>query len=311
MKKKIRLGTRKSNLAVIQARVLKNTLEKQDASLDIEIVPISTSGDWNPTSRKETRLSEVAGGKGLFVKEIEQALLKEHIDIAVHSVKDVPSFLPPGLILDHVLPREDPRDAFISPIAGSLIELPEGATIGTSSTRRQAFTLSLRPDLQIKPFRGNVPSRLEKLKNGQVDATYLAVAGLNRLNLSDEITCIMELEEILPSAGQGCIGMQIRDDKADIYEMLQQVHCTNTGLCVKAERSALAELDGSCHTPIGSYATYTDKTLDLRIAILSQDGNMFFSEKARKEISTDEEASSLGTKLAKKIKNVLPYDFLI
>ncbi len=307
---KIRLGTRDSLLAMIQTRSVAERLMEMDQDFEIEIVPIRTSGDWDPRSESEGRLCEAEGGKGMFVREIEQALLDDAIDIAVHSMKDVPSFLPDGVVIHHTLGREDARDAFISPKAEMLQELHEGATVGTASMRRQAFVLAKRPDLQIVPFRGNVNTRLGKLRSGQVDATFLAVAGLQRLGMADAITRIMAPEEMLPAAGQGAIGMEILANRKDLYELLEQVHCKVTGLRVRAERAALQELDGSCHTPIGAYAEYKDGEMYLRVAVASPDGKEFFPAEGRHQVGDEEDAEAFGSRIANQIKEVLPEGIL-
>ncbi len=306
MGNKIRIGTRESRLALCQTEKVVEALADLNVAVQTEIIPMRTSGDWDPRSDKETRLNEAEGGKGMFVKEIEQALLEGQIDMAVHSMKDVPSFLPEGLVIEHMLEREDARDAFISLKAKSIYELAEGAVVGTASVRRQAFALSKRPDLKIAPFRGNVPKRIEKLRAGAVDATFLAVAGLKRLKMEDAITCILEPEEMLPSAGQGAIGIEICEGRQDLRELLSLISAPRTVACVQAERAALQELDGSCHTPVGAYAELDGGELYLRVAVASLDGRHFFSDEGRRQLAGPEDSKALGREIATRIKSKLP-----
>ncbi|NCC22829.1 MAG: hydroxymethylbilane synthase [Alphaproteobacteria bacterium] len=309
MKRTIRIGTRDSALAMLQARKAAAALEAIDGDIGIEIIPMRVTGDWDPRAG-ESRLCEAEGGKGLFVKDIEQALLGRRIDLAVHSMKDVPSFLPKGLVIEHMLKREDPRDAFLSNDGNTLADLPEGATVGTSSLRRQAFSLAVRPDLNVVPFRGNVPTRIKKLREGLVDATFLAVAGLNRLDLAGEIASIMPPEMMLPSAGQGAIGLQTRDDQTELHDLMRELHCLSTGLSVAAERAALQTLDGSCHTPIGAYATYDDSFVYLRVAVASQDGRRVFSRDEKALVTDIKESEALGRKVGGLLLGVLPEGIL-
>ncbi len=216
----------------------------------VEIVVIKTTGD----KIQDRALSEI-GGKGLFTKEIDEAMLEGRIDLAVHSMKDVPTWLPDGIELACILPREDPRDVFISRKAESLNELPPGCVVGTASLRRQAQILSLRPDLTVRVFRGNVQTRLRKLDEGEVDATLLALAGLKRLGMADVATSILETSDILPAVGQGAVGITCRADDQASHELLATIHHAETAACVAAERGLLEELDGSCRTPIAALAT--------------------------------------------------------
>lgn len=288
-----------------QASRAARAFQSIDGNIDVEIVPIKTSGDWDPREG-ERRLCEEEGGKGLFVKEIERALLNHEIDCAAHSMKDVPSHMPEGLYIRHMLKREDPRDAFISNLGKQLEDLPKGAIIGTSSLRRKAFALAQRPDLTIVPFRGNVTTRLEKLRNGQVDATFLAVAGLNRLGLEGEIASILDPDVMLPSAGQGAIGLQTRGDQGELQDLMRELHCISTGLAVTAERAALQALDGSCHTPIGAYATYDSSEIHLRAAVASEDGKYFFTESETALVTDEKEAMALGRKMGNAIRARVP-----
>ena len=266
----LRIGTRGSPLALVQARTV---LARLAAALgadekDIELVVIKTSGDVI----QDRPLAE-EGGKGLFTKEIEEALLAGKVDLAVHSAKDMPTLSQPGLMLAACLEREDPRDVFISTKSGSLAELPQGATLGTASLRRQAIALRLRPDLKVTPLRGNVETRLRKLEDGQVDATILALAGLKRLGLVQHATKIMDATEFLPAVAQGAIGIETRADNARVRDMLAKIDHADTSTAVACERAFLAELDGSCKTPIGGHATLSGGVLHFRGLIVKPDGS--------------------------------------
>lgn len=309
MKNKLRIGTRGSALALVQARMVADALRTAYPHVAVEIVEIKSSGDWTP-AQGETRLSEQAGGKGLFVKEIEEALIAGRIDCGVHSLKDVPTFLPPGLAVDHVLPRADARDAFLSNGPRTLADLPPGAVVGTSSLRRQAFILARRPDLKVVTFRGNVPTRIEKLRAGQVDATLLALAGLTRLGLAQEAASIIEMDEMLPACGQGIVGIETRADDAETRRILQALHCRITGYRAAAERAALTALNGSCHTPIGAHAVMDGDVLILDVAVPSADGRQMFRDKISGSVTNDAAAGALGATLGGKLKGVLPQGFL-
>lgn len=308
--KSIKLGTRGSKLALYQTNMVAAQLQEAHPDIAVEIVEIKTSGDWNP-SQGETRLSEAEGGKGLFAREIERALVDGHIDCGVHSMKDMPSFLPDGLVIEHMLRREDPGDAFLSNHGAAIDDLPQGATVGTSSMRRQAFMLARRPDLHVVPFRGNVPTRIEKLRNGQVDATVLAMSGLKRLGLTHEVASVIPKDIMLPAAGQGAVGIEIREDDDVCRTLLQDLHCKTTFICVEAERAALQVLDGSCHTPIGSYAVLSeDEVLTLHTIVAAMDGLALYSETLSQPVTSVEEARLLGTKAGEKLKAVVPPDIL-
>ena len=306
----MKIGTRGSKLALIQAQKIVETIKWHHPDENVEIVVIQTSGDWQP-SHGETLLSEADGGKGMFCKEIENALIDGRIDVAVHSMKDVPTFLPKGLSLKHMIKREDPRDAFISLKANSLDELPEGAVVGTSSVRRKSIILSRRPDLKIVPLRGNVDTRLSKLKDGQVDATILAAAGLHRMDLENEITSYIEPESMLPAVCQGIIGMEIREGDIRTDHLLNKIHDTETGMIATAERALLAVLDGSCRTPIGSYAQWMNaKTMRLRGIVVSEDGSEIYKAEETIEINNDDDAHALGLRVGQAIKAKTPKEHL-
>ena len=250
MTEPLRIGTRGSPLALIQAEEVRARLAEIAPDREIEIVPLRTTGD-----RVRDRLLAEIGGKGLFTKEIEQALFDRTIDLAVHSMKDVETFLPDGLCIAAVLPREDPRDALICATAGSLADFPAGATIGTASIRRQAQILHRRPDLKVVPFRGNVETRLRKIQDGEATATLLAVAGLRRLGMTGVAARVLEPEEFLPSAAQGAIGIETRADDTATRDLVAAIDDPDSALCIGVERAMLAALDGSCLTPIGALAT--------------------------------------------------------
>ena len=287
----LRIGTRGSALALAQAAELRARLAQAHAELAapgaIETVAIRTTGD-----RLGDRALAALGGKGLFTKELEEAMLAGSIDCAVHSAKDLPSLLPQGLSLTCHLPREDPRDAFFSLKAASLAALPSGAVVGTSSPRRRAQVLHARPDLRIVPLRGNVDTRLTKLAAGVVDATLLAVAGVKRLGLADRITRIMPSEEILPAVAQGAIGIESRIDDARVRRYLDAIDDRPTAACVTAERALMAALEGSCRTPMAALAELgVGGVLELRALIIRPDGSECLMAARR---GTAAEAASLG-----------------
>lgn len=266
---RIRIGTRGSPLALAQAHEVRDRLAKAHGLSEdaISITIIKTTGD-RVTDRP---LSDI-GGKGLFTKEIEDALFAREIDIAVHSMKDMQTELPDGLALGAVLPREDPRDAFISLKHANIAALPTGAIVGTSSLRRKSQVLSIRPDLSVIDFRGNVETRLRKLKDGVAEATFLAVAGLNRLGLSDRITAIVPSADMLPAAAQGAIGLEIRTGDKEAEAFVAPLNDVNSQRAVTAERAFLARLEGSCRTPIAAHATIDGEQLSFRGQVLSLDG---------------------------------------
>ena len=303
MTQSIRLGTRGSPLALAQARLVRAALAaahgwSEDA---IEIVTIRTSGD-----RIQDRPLSEAGGKGLFTKEIEEALLAGAIDLAVHSAKDMPTVLPEGLMLAACLPREDVRDAFISRKAASLRELPQGAVVGTASLRRQAQVKRLRPDVSTVVLRGNVETRLRKLDAGEVDATLLALAGLKRLGLADKATALLDVDEFLPAGGQGAVTIEARVDDARTRELLAKIDHADTSVALDCERAFLAVLDGSCRTPIAGHAVLNGDALRFRGMILRPDGSEAF-ETARSGSRKD--AVALGADAGAELKARAPADF--
>jgi hydroxymethylbilane synthase len=269
----LRIGSRGSMLALVQARLVRRLLAEAHGVPEsaIEIHTITTSGD----RLTEATLSEV-GGKGLFSKEIESALESGEVDVGVHSSKDMATKLPDGLVLAAFLKREDSRDAFVSQIVKALDELPQGARLGSSSLRRAAQMLRARPDLQVVPFRGNVDTRLRKLAEGVADATLLAVAGLNRLGRTEEITSYLDPELFPPAPAQGAIGLEIRADDGRTAEIIKVLDHSETTLSVRAERALLGALDGSCRTAIGALSRIEGDTLTLRAEMLSPDGRLAF-----------------------------------
>jgi len=266
---RIRIGTRGSPLALAQAHEVRDRLNNAHGFPEgaVTITVIKTTGD----QVLDRPLSEI-GGKGLFTKEIEEALLANDIDVAVHSMKDMQTALPEGLIIGAVLPREDPRDAFISLKHANLAAIPPGAVVGTSSLRRKSQLLSKRPDLRVVDFRGNVQTRLRKLNDGVADATFLALAGLKRLGLEQHVTAVMPVNEMLPAVAQAAIGLEIRDGDQTTAALIAPLYDPTTALAVTAERAFLARLEGSCRTPIAGQATIDGNRLSFVGQVLSPDG---------------------------------------
>jgi hydroxymethylbilane synthase len=292
----LRIGTRGSPLALVQARTVGDRLVAAlgCAPEAIEIHVIRTTGD-----RIQDRPLSEAGGKGLFTKEIEEALLANDVDIAVHSSKDMPTALPDGLALIACLEREDVRDAFVSPRAKSIADLPKGAKIGTASLRRQALVKRMRPDLAVEVFRGNVETRLRKLDEGVVDATLLALAGLKRLGLERVATALLPLDVFPPAVGQGAVGIEARTDDARTRDLVAKIAHRDTFIALEAERAFLAALDGSCRTPIAGYATIDGDALSFRGMILRPDGSEVH-ETARQGRIAD--AAKLGADAGQELK---------
>ena len=291
----MKLGTRGSPLALAQAH---ETRERLAAAFDLpheafEVVVIKTTGD-----RIIDRPLKEIGGKGLFTREIEEAMLSGEIDIAIHSMKDMPVLQPEGLVLDTYLPREDVRDAFISPHVGGLAELPEGAKVGTSSLRRKAQVLVAYPHLDVVEFRGNVQTRLKKLDDQVAACTFLAMAGLNRLGRADVATAAISPEEMLPAVAQGAIGIERRADDTRAADMLAAIHDGPTAQRLAAERAFLAALDGSCETPIAGLAELDGGTLRLRGEVLRPDGSEAINDDQNAPI---EDGAELGRAMAAKL----------
>jgi hydroxymethylbilane synthase len=302
---KMRIGTRGSPLALAQAHETRDLLIAAHDDLgidDVEIVVISTKGD----RVLDRALSEI-GGKGLFTEEIETGLADGSIDIAVHSMKDMPTELPDGLIIPCLLPREDVRDVFISNKASRLQDLPQGAVIGSASLRRQAQIKFQRPDLQVVTFRGNVQSRLRKLEEDVVDATLLAQAGLNRLDMAHVATETLSVEQMLPAVAQGAIGIECRDGDTRVLAYLTPLACADTMACVTAERAVLAALDGSCRTPIAALATLQDGRISLRAKVLRPDGSEALETTREGDVA---DARALGQDAGDELKQKAGPDFM-
>ena len=290
----LRIATRRSPLAMWQAEHVRRRLQEAYPELDVRMLPLATQGD---------RILDVAlakiGGKGLFVKELEQALLDKRADIAVHSIKDVPMELPEGLMIATVLQREDPSDAFVSNTVAEFAALPKGAVVGTSSLRRQCQLRALRPDLLIADLRGNVNTRLAKLDNGEFDAVILASAGLRRLGLTTRIRQPLTPEEVLPAAGQGAIGIEIRGGDVRTASLVKLLHHKPSATCVDAERSMNRCLQGGCQVPIGAHAVLiADDELWIRGLVGSVDGRTLLRAETR---GLPGRAQELGAELAEKL----------
>ena len=293
--KPMRIGTRGSPLALAQAYETRGRLCKafdlEDAAF--EIIVIKTTGD----KVLDRPLKEI-GGKGLFTREIEDDMLSEKIDIAVHSMKDMPVLQPGGLVLDTYLPREDVRDAFLARSYSSLEELPEGTVVGTSSLRRKAQLQNRRPDLEVVEFRGNVQTRLKKLEDGVASCTFLAMAGLNRLDMAHVAKSAIETDQMLPAVAQGAIGIERRSSDHNSAGILEAIHHDPTGLRLSAERAFLAGLDGSCETPIAGLAVLKDGSIRLQGEVLRPDGSEVITDD---ETAPIEDAEKMGTEMAHKL----------
>ncbi|MDM9650033.1 hydroxymethylbilane synthase [Pseudomonas wenzhouensis] len=290
MSREIRIATRKSALALWQAEYVKARLEQAHPGLKVSLVPMVSRGD----KLLDAPLAKI-GGKGLFVKELETALLENEADIAVHSMKDVPMDFPEGLGLFCICEREDPRDAFVSNTYESLDALPAGSVVGTSSLRRQAQLLARRPDLKIQFLRGNVNTRLAKLDAGEYDAIILAAAGLIRLGFEDRIRSSISAEDSLPAGGQGAVGIECRSADADVHALLAPLHHRETALRVSAERALNKHLNGGCQVPIACYALLEDDQLWLRGLVGQPDGGLLLRAEAR---AASSDAEALGVRVA-------------
>lgn len=289
----LKIATRQSPLALWQANFVKNRLEDLYPQIKVKLISMVTKGDVI----LDTPLAKI-GGKGLFVKELENALLEKCADIAVHSMKDVPMQFPKGLGLSVICKREDPRDAFVSNKYQSLDELPQGSIVGTSSLRRQCQLKQLRPDLDIRSLRGNVGTRLTKLDNGDYDAIILAAAGLIRLGIPNRITSFIETTQFLPAAGQGAVGIECRTDDAAVQALLAPLADPETTACVLAERAMNAHLQGGCQVPIGGYAVLENGHIYLRALVGALDGSKIIYAEGK---NTLENAEILGVQIAEKL----------
>lgn len=290
---RLKIGTRASALAVTQSEWIKNRIESHHPDISVELIRIKTKGD----KIIDSPLAKI-GGKGLFVKEIEDALLRKDVDLAVHSIKDVPAELPDGLCLPVFPEREDPRDAFISRSYATLSDLPEGANIGTGSLRRSSQLLNIRPDLQIVPLRGNVDTRLKRLDAGNMDAVVLAAAGLNRLGLSKMITELLPPDTLLPAIGQGALGLEIREDDGRTLEILSFMTHRQTEQAVRAERAFLKRLEGGCQVPIAGFAVIEGTSIILKGMVAELDGSIIIKDEIK---GHEDQPEDLGIALADRI----------
>ena len=300
----MKIGTRGSPLALAQARQTRQLLASAHGVSEdtFEIVIIRTSGDMI----QDRALSE-AGGKGLFTKEIDAAMLRGEIDAAVHSSKDLPTTLPEGIIVAGYLPREDPRDALISARADSLAGLPRGGALGTASLRRQAMALRARPDLKVSLLRGNVETRLGKAESGEIDATLLAYAGLKRLGFAHRATALLSVDEFLPAVGQGAIGLTARPNNEATLRALAPIMDDATRRALDVERAFLGVLDGSCRTPIAGYARIADGRVSFRGMVLRIDGSEAFETEAQGDM---DEGAALGSRAGRELLARLPANVL-
>ncbi len=300
-KQLLRLATRRSKLALTQARAYAQQLIAANPGLEIEEVLIVTSGD-----KFQNQSLQALGGKGLFIKEIEEALLDSRADLAVHSIKDVPTQLASGLQLAAIPAREDPRDAMVTSEGCTLAELPHGARVGTSSLRRRTMLLRQRPDLQISPLRGNVDTRLRKLEEGEADAIVLAYAGLRRLGMADRATQVLEVEQMLPAVGQGALGIECRTGDERVIETLGKTEDLMTRIRVAAERAFMTAVDGSCHLPVAAYCVLDEQQIWLRGMLADEDGsNARFGEQRAAYGAlheAEQSAAQLGTALGKSLR---------
>ena len=290
MRKEIRIGTRSSALALWQAEWVKSELEKKYPGLKVSLTKIKTTGD----KILDVPLAKV-GGKGLFVKEIEEAMLANEIDIAVHSMKDVPTFFPDGLHLSCITKREDPRDALLTRNKVKFSDLPKGANVGTSSLRRQAQLMNIRPDFVIHQLRGNVDTRIRKLKEGQYDAIILAAAGVKRLGLAGNVTEYMDPEISLPAIGQGALGIECRVDDRELNDMIAFFNHADSRVCVTGERALLRRLEGGCQVPIACYGEMKNGYLHLTGLVGSVDGKRIIKDTIE---GAPDKAEKLGVTLA-------------
>lgn len=296
---KYKIGTRDSKLALTQTELVCASLIKANPDLSydqFEIVKIKTTGD----KVLNKNLSEI-GGKNLFIKEIEEALFDNKIDFAVHSLKDMTANLHSEAIIAACLKREDPRDAFVSCNYKNLNELPQGSTVGTSSIRRASIALHYRPDLKIIPFRGNLLTRMEKLKQNQVDATFLAMAGIKRLSIEEHLYTPLKIEEFLPAISQGIIGVECRKNDEHVYNILRNINHLETEICTTAERAFLECLEADCSVPIAAYATLKNNQIDMDCLVINSEGKIL-----KDKIKGDaKDAHKIGHQMGLKLKSFL------
>ncbi len=298
---RLRIGTRASPLAMAQTTNVRDVLAKAHGwhADEIEIVRIKTTGDMVTN----TNLDDV-GGKEAWTKQIDEAMLANRIDIGVHSAKDVVTFLPAGITISGYMPREDARDVLIAASAMRVVDLPRNGKLGSNSKRRCAQALHLRPDLKVDLLRGNVETRLNAVRDGKIDATFLALAGLKRLGLADRATAILDIDEFLPAAGQGAVAMTARDGDQATHDILAPILCKPTGTALAAERAFLTVLDGSCKTPIAGHARILgDGRITFRGMVLRSDGTEVFEDAAEGQVG---DAASIGRAVAERILARLP-----
>jgi hydroxymethylbilane synthase len=289
----LRIGTRGSKLALAQSEWVKEKIEARHSGVRVELVRVKTTGD----KILDSPLSKI-GGKALFVKEIEEALLRKDVDLAVHSMKDVPAELPDGLTFTTFPKREDPRDAFVSLKYNALEQLPHGARVGTSSLRRTAQLLHIRPDLELEPMRGNVDTRLRKLEAGDLQAIILAAAGLKRLGFVDRISQVLSEDQILSAIGQGALGLEVRRDDEQTIGLIHFLNHEETEVTVKAERAFLEELQGGCQVPMAAFCRLKDKQLHLDAMVAEVDGSRVIRDESTGE---KDQAEELGITLARRL----------
>jgi hydroxymethylbilane synthase len=290
---KLKIGTRGSSLAITQSGWVKSMIEARHPDVSVELIRITTKGD----KILDSALSKI-GGKGLFVKEIEEALLRKDVDLAVHSIKDVPGDLPEGLCLSVFPEREDPRDAFISKEYSSLYDLPRGASIGTGSLRRSSQLQGIRPDLKIVPIRGNVDTRLKRIQAGEFHAIILAAAGLKRLGLSENLKQLLPTDVCLPAIGQGALGLETREGDDRVLDIISFFNHRETELTVRAERAFLKGLNGGCQVPIAGYGVIEGRTISLKGMVAELDGSRIIKDEAT---GPEDKPEKLGAGLAEKL----------
>ncbi|SMB94173.1 hydroxymethylbilane synthase [Desulfonispora thiosulfatigenes DSM 11270] len=294
MKKCIRVGSRKSQLALWQSEFVISLLKERNPEYTFELIPISTKGD----KLLDVALSKI-GDKGLFTKELENALLENRIDFAVHSMKDIPTVLPEGLIISAITERHDSRDVLISKNMVLFDDLPKGAKVGTSSLRRRSQILNKRPDLSIEDIRGNLNTRLKKMETENFDAIVIAAAGVERLGWHDKITQKLDFSLSLPAVGQGALGIETRENDEEILKVIDTINHPETNSCVTAERSLLRYLEGGCQIPIGAHALIKDGKMFIEAMVASLDGKILIRDNLEGNI---EDAKELGITLAEKLK---------
>lgn len=303
----LKLGSRGSALAMTQSCRVAASLARLTGGAEPPIQSFVTSGD-----RIADRRLQDAGGKGLFTKELDEALLDKRIDAAIHSLKDLPTLMPAGIVLAAIPEREDPRDAFVSPHAPDLAGLPDGAVVGTASLRRQAQTLHLRPDLKVVTLRGSVETRLKRIAEGRMDATYLALAGLTRMGLRHHATSLIDVEEMPPAPGQGALAITCREDDWATRDLLTKLSVRELEIAIAAERGFLSALDGSCRTPIGALARIDNNRLHFMGEVLTPDGAKRWRREDRILLSSDPimDADRLGKKLGGAVRELAGETFI-